>query len=125
MDGVEQFIEELLSERGLSSLDPEIKKDIKSQMMQELMDQIDRAAINALPEERAIELAKKLDDAEFGSDQAAAFMKESGVDLQQIALNTMMTYRKLYLENVYENDESRESNTPVEVNGEKKNDKQR
>ena len=123
MDGVEQFIEELLSERGLSSLDPEIKKDIKSQMMQELMDQIDRAAINALPEERVIELAKKLDDAEFGSDQAAAFMKESGVDLQQVALNTMMTYRKLYLENVYENDESRESNTPVEVNGEKKNDK--
>ena len=109
MDGVEKFIEDLLAERGMGNLDPELKTDLKTQLTQELMDQIDRAAINALPEEKAVELAKKLDEPDFTSEQATKFIQDAGVDLQQVSLDTMLLFRKFYLDDVYKNVDRQEA----------------
>lgn len=97
MDNVEQFIEQLLVDKGITDLDPDVKKELKTQMLQELMNQIDRAAINALPEDKAVELAKNLDDPLYTNEQASEFIAKSGIDLQQISLQTMMQFRNFYL----------------------------
>lgn len=74
-----------------------MRQELKQDLTQRLMDQIDRAALAALPEDKAIELANKLDDENFSDEDAAEFMKNSGVDLQSVALETMMRFRELYL----------------------------
>ena len=97
MENVEDFIDQLIDEKGYSDLDDDVRQELKNDMIQRLMDQIDQAAINALPEDKAIELADKLDDESFDDEKVAEFMQNSGVDLQQVALETMLQFRMLYL----------------------------
>lgn len=97
MDSVERFIDQLLAEKDLKTVPDDVRQELKQDLTQRLMDQIDRAALAALPEDKAIELANKLDDENFSDEDAAEFMKNSGVDLQSVALETMMRFRELYL----------------------------
>ena len=96
MDNVEQFIDQLIDEKDLN-LEDDVRQELKVDMINRLLDQIDAASINALPEDKAIELADKLDDPDFSDDDLTEFMRNSGVDLEQVALETMMQFRLLYL----------------------------
>ncbi len=96
MDNVEQFIDQLIDEKDLN-LEDDVRQELKVDMINRLLDQIDKASINALPEDKAIELADKLDDPDFTDEQVSEFIKESGVDLERVALETMMQFRLLYL----------------------------
>lgn len=120
MENVEGFIDQLIDEKGYSDLDDDVRQELKTDMIQRLMDQIDQAAINALPEDKAIELADKLDDELFDDEKVAEFMQNSGIDLQQVALETMLQFRMLYLgeAEVPTSDENAETETPVEETAE-------
>ncbi len=96
MENVEQFVDQLIDEKGLG-VEGDVRTELKMDMMERLLDQIDRAAINALPEDKAIELADKLDDENFTDEQVAEYMRNSGLDLERIALETMLQFRLLYL----------------------------
>ncbi len=96
MDNVEQFIDQLIDEKDLN-LEDDVRQELKADMINRLLDQIDQASINALPEEKAIELADKLDDPDFTDEQVSEFIRNSGVDLERVALETMIQFRLLYL----------------------------
>ena len=97
MESVDQFIEQLIKDKGVSDIDPEILTEMKADMKQKLLDQIDRAAVMKLSEEKAAELAEKVDDPEFTNEKMVEFMTNSGVDLTQVALETMLKFRTFYL----------------------------
>ena len=97
MGNVEQFIDQLITDKGVSGLTDEVRAELRKDLMQRLADQIDRAVINALPEDKAIELSERLDDENFGDDQVNDFIRDSGVDIQRISLETMVKFRELYL----------------------------
>ncbi len=96
MDNVEQFIDQLIDEKDLN-LEDDVRQELKVDMINRLLDQIDAASINALLEDKAIELADKLDDPDFSDDDLTEFMRNSGVDLEKVALETMVQFRLLYL----------------------------
>jgi len=96
MENVEQFIDQLIDEKDYN-LEDDVRLELKKDMLNRLLDQIDKATINALPEDKAIELADKLDDPNFTDDQVSEFMRNSGLDLERIALETMVQFRLLYL----------------------------
>ena len=101
MEEVDKFVGQLLKDKGLEDMegmDDEVREELKKDLAQRLMDQIDRAVIEALPEDKAIELAGKLDDESFTTDDAAKFVREAGVDMQRVSLETMLRFRDLYLE---------------------------
>ena len=116
MENVEQFVDQLIDEKGLG-VEGDVREQLKLDMMERLLDQIDKASINALPEDKAIELADKLDDENFTDEQVAEFMRNSGVDLQRVALETMLQFRILYLgQDANVNvDEMREKNAEAEA----------
>lgn len=97
MQSVDEFIEQILTEKGITDLDPEIREELKNDMKNRLLDQIDRAAVMQLSEEKAAELAAKVDDPNFTNDDMTKFMQESGVNLAEVALDTMLRFRNLYL----------------------------
>ena len=97
MGNVEQFIDQLITDKGVSGLTDEVRAELRKDLLQRLADQIDRAVINALPEDKAIELSEKIDDESFGDDQINEFISNSGVDIQRISLETMVKFRELYL----------------------------
>ncbi|MDO5480477.1 MAG: DUF5663 domain-containing protein [Candidatus Saccharibacteria bacterium] len=97
MQKIDEFIEDLLNKKGLSGVDEEAKKDLITEMKTQLEEQLNRAAVQALPEEKAKELADLVDKPDFTTKEMAKFMQESGVDFNQIALETMQKFAKLYL----------------------------
>jgi len=96
MQNIDEFIESLLNDKGIE-VEPDIREDLKADMKKRLEDQINRAAIQALSEEKADELAKRLEDPNFGSEDMAKFMQDSGVNLAEVALETMLKFRGFYL----------------------------
>ena len=95
-NSVDEFLESLLADKGID-VEPDIKEELINEMRGKLTDEINRAAINALSEEKADELAKLVDDPEFTDEKMAEFMQNSGVDLASVTLDTMLRFRTFYL----------------------------
>lgn len=97
MQSIDDFIESILKEKGITNLEPEVKTELKKDMSERLMDQINKAAIMQLNEEKTAELNKLIDDPNFTTEQMTEFMQNSGVNLTQVTLETMLKFRGLYL----------------------------
>ena len=96
MEKIEEFCEKLVREKGLE-LDEEEMKEVKRDMAERLLAQIQRAEIDALPEEKVKELAEKIDEME--PQEIEQFVADSGVDVEEEALAVMMQFRNLFLGN--------------------------
>ena len=73
---LDQFLEQLLIEKGITDLDDDVRAEVKANMAERILDQIDQACINALSEEKAAELAEKIDDENFGEKEMMDFMQD-------------------------------------------------
>ncbi len=94
---IDDFIETILKDKGITDLEPEIRDQLKSEMKTTLMNQINQAAIAKLSEEKAAELATLIDDPEFTAEKMSDFMQNSGVNLSEVAFDTMLKFREFYL----------------------------
>ena len=97
MQSVDEFIESLLIDKGITDIEPDIKEELKTDMKKRLLDQINRAAVMQLSEEKADELAKLVEDPNFTNEEMTKFMQDSGVNLTEVALDTMLKFRSFYL----------------------------
>ena len=97
MQSIDDFVESILKDKGITDVDPEVKADLMEEMKTRLMDQINKAAIMQLSEEKAAELAEKIKDPEFTDEKLTEFMQNSGVNLTQVALDTMLKFRGFYV----------------------------
>ncbi len=97
MENIDNFINQLINDKKVSGLTDEVREVLAEDLKQRLMTQIDRAIIEALPEDKAVELATKLDEEGFGDEQVAEFVQATGLDTQKISLETMLRFRNFYL----------------------------
>ena len=97
MQSVDEFIESILNDKGITDVEPEIRNELKEDMKQRLLNQINKAAIMQLSEEKAAELSALVDDPDFTSEKLTEFMQNSGVNLPEVALDTMLKFRGFYL----------------------------
>ena len=97
MQSVDEFIESILNDKGITDVEPDIRNELKEDMKQRLLDQINKAAIMQLSEEKAAELSNLVDDPEFNNDKMAEFIQNSGVNLTEVTLDTMLRFRGFYL----------------------------
>ena len=97
IQSLDEFIESLLIEKGITDVEPEIREELKEEMKTRLLDQIDKAAVMQLSEEKAAELAAMVDDPDFTNEKMTEFMQNSGVNLTEVALDTMLQFRNFYL----------------------------
>ena len=97
MQNIDEFIESLLNDKGITNVEPEIRESLKADMKKRLEDQINRAAVEALSAEKADELAKLVESPDFSTEKMTEFMQNSGVNLTEVALETMLRFRSFYL----------------------------
>ena len=97
MQNIDEFIESLLNDKGITNVEPEVREELKADMKKRLEDEINRAAIEALPQEKAVELAKLVENPDFTNEKITEFMQNSGVNLTEVALDTMLKFRNFYL----------------------------
>ncbi len=94
---IDDFLETILKDKGITDLEPEIKEELKAEMKANLMNQINQAAINQLSEEKAAELATMIDDPDFTAEKMSEFLVNSGINLSEVALDAMLKFRDFYL----------------------------
>ena len=94
---IDEFIESILDEKGITDIEPDVRSELVEDMKKRLLDQINKAAIMKLSEEKAAELATLVDDPNFTNEKMAEFMQNSGVNLSEVTLETMLQFRSLYL----------------------------
>ena len=97
MEKVHEFIGSLLDQKGITDIEDDAREHLINDMTELLMAQIDRAAIESLPDEKAIELANGLDDGTIKKEDVPKFMMDAGLNLEGIAMITMLRFRDLYL----------------------------
>ena len=98
-DPFDAFIKEILNAKQWSTaVDDEVKQQLEADLKNRLMDQIDRAVIEAMPEDKVNGLNELL-DREASEDEVRQFIQQSGVDTQRVTLETMLRFRDLYLQN--------------------------
>ena len=95
-DPFSTFVGEMLEAKQLQGIEGDVRKQLEADLKAQLLDQIDRAVVDALPDEKIDELNTLLDQ---GVDEARIqeFIGESGVDVQRVTLETMLRFRELYI----------------------------
>ena len=97
VDELDQFVEEMVTAKGLSGLTDEVRQQLVSDMKHQLLDQINRALINELPEDRVAQFDTMLDDSSIDATALQRFIVDAGVDVQKVTARTMLQFRDLYI----------------------------
>jgi hypothetical protein len=94
---VDQFINQIIDEKGIKGLTPEARETVVGEMKSALMTQINRAILMELPDEKLDELNNLMDTEGFGDADMQNFIANSGVDINKITTETMIKFKAFYL----------------------------
>lgn len=95
-DPIDVFIGNLIEEKKLPGLDEETRVQVAADLKELLMANINKALIQAVPEENLDELEGFLDNQSADQAGIQQFI-EQHVDVKQIMQNELVLFRSLYL----------------------------
>jgi hypothetical protein len=97
-DELDKFIGDILEAKKLSGFDDDVRVQLIADLKQQLLDQINRAIINALPEDKLDEFNALLEDPNNTDESIQSFIMNSGVNINRVTTTTMLRFRELYLQ---------------------------
>ena len=95
-DAISKFISGIIDAKGYKTLDSDVRRQLEQDLKNRLLDQIDRAVLEALPENK-IDGFNDLLDRGASQQEVQQYIATSGVDTKKITLETMLRFRSLYL----------------------------
>ena len=95
-DALSKFINDIIDAKGYKTLDGDVRRQLEQDLKNRLLDQIDRAVLGALPENK-IDGFNELLDRDASKQEIQQYVATSGVDTKKITLETMLRFRSLYL----------------------------
>ena len=96
-DPLDQFADALLTEKGITGLDENTRLGVIAEIKSALVEQINRAILMQLPEEKLDELNEKMDSGHFSNTDMQNFVVNCGVNINQITAETMLKFKAFYL----------------------------
>lgn len=97
MDQLDQFIKEIIDTKQLPGITEEAKAGLLEEMRERLLDMLNRALVEALPEDKLAGFSALLDE-DASDEQVQNYIVENGVDVQKVTAQTMLAFRTLYLQ---------------------------
>ena len=95
-DAISKFISDIIDAKGYKTLDSDVRRQLEQDLKNRLLDQIDGAVLEALPENK-IDGFNDLLDRGASQQEVQQYIATSGVDTKKITLETMLRFRSLYL----------------------------
>lgn len=95
-DALSKFINDIIDAKNFKALDSDVRHQLEQDLKNRLLDQIDRAVLGALPENK-IDGFNDLLDRNASQQEVQQYIANSGVDTKKITLETMLRFRSLYL----------------------------
>lgn len=96
-DELDSFIDSLIERKNLKGLTPEGREDIANELKDMLVQEINRAIIDALPEDKLNELDELTSRDDYKPEDAQKIIDESGVNVAKITTETMLYFEAFYL----------------------------
>jgi hypothetical protein len=104
-DELDKFVAEILEAKQLPGVvDEEVRQQLANDLKNNLLTEINKALINAMPDEKIDQLNTILDDPSVTEEKIQDFVMQSGIDIRRITTQTMILFRSLYLETPEERD---------------------
>lgn len=91
------FIDRMMVDKGVDGMSLGEQADLRKALAAELDTQIQSAMLEALPEEKLVELDKQLDGGMTDEELELFFEYSAGVDFQSVIKDAMERFRKAYL----------------------------
>lgn len=95
-DAISKFISDIIDAKGYKTLDSDVRRQLEQDLKNRLIDQINRAVLEALPENK-IDGFNDLLDRGASQQEVQQYIATSSVDTKKITLETMLRFRSLYL----------------------------
>lgn len=95
-DELNQYMSDIIAEKGLSGVDEAVRAQLIADMKERYSAMLDRALIEALPEDK-IEGLNALLDSEVSDGDVQQYIVSAGVDTRQVVAQTLLRFRELYL----------------------------
>jgi len=92
------FINEILTKKQLPGMTDEIRVQLISDLKERLINQINRAIIDALPDDKIDEFNNFLELQPRTDEEVQEFISHCGVDLKATTIQAMLLFRELYLQ---------------------------
>lgn len=96
-DQLDVFIEDILNRKQLTGVTDEVRQQVASDLKERLLDQIQRALIDAMSDEKLAEFNQLLESGDLSGADVQNFIAQSGVDTRAVTVQTMLTFSSLYL----------------------------
>lgn len=94
---LEVFVEQMIEEKGIGVTDEEVRKEIKEDLKERMIYQVNRAILAALPEQQFEQVRSKLEDGTITPEELNRLTEEAGVDMAKITQDVMIKFREAYL----------------------------
>ena len=96
---IDLFIEGIMDEKGANAPTDEIQEDLKKDLKEQLLREIDRSLIAELPDDKLEELNRMATaNGQIDPNEIAKMIEESNLDVTDIVGTTMARFREIYLE---------------------------
>lgn len=97
MDSLDVFINEIIEAKQLPGMTEEAKVGVREEMKDRLLDLINRALIEALPEDTVSGFMSLLDKEGLTQEEVQSYITASGVDVELVTRQVLSTFRDAYL----------------------------
>jgi hypothetical protein len=98
MDQLDTFIKDIIDAKQLPGINDEAKNGLVEEMRERLIERINRAMVEALPEDKVAGFSALLDVESTTSDDVQNYIVASGVNVEKVTAKTMLDFRDLYLQ---------------------------
>ncbi len=92
---IESFVNQLVVDKGLDYLEPEVLKQIKTDLAQRVEDRINMAIVAKMPPEKLEFFEKMLDKS--SQEEIWSFCQRNISNLQELVATELLEFRKVYL----------------------------
>jgi hypothetical protein len=97
MDNLTKFIEQLLKDKGLPELKPEVHVQLVDDLSGRFTQLLNRRLIESLTDEQKLELEKIIDEQPPDINKIQVFMAEKIPNTVEVTAQAMKEFRSLYL----------------------------
>ena len=96
-DELDSFINSLIERKQLKGLTDEGRANVAAELKELLTEQINRAILDALPEDKLDEIDKITSQENYNPEDVQKVIDESGIDVVKITTQTLLYFQSFYL----------------------------
>lgn len=93
---INAFVEKLIEEKGFEDLDPEVRQQMKSDLLDRAENRINAAILENMPKEKLAEFNELLNGLNNG-EEVQSFCRDNIKNLDEVIAQTLMDFRSAYL----------------------------